>query len=118
MTNSQSYALPGCRIDHSRIIKVVSDICGVKHELICTKSQKREISECRGMAIYLIRKLLNYSQVQTGIIFPTDHSNVAYWQKKTISLASIDPVHRDRFIKSCRSLGVKSEKINDFLKEK
>lgn len=63
-------------LTHEKIIGTVSSYFGIKAEDILGKSQKKEISLPRQIAMYLCRKRLTLPFVKIGDIFSRDHSTV------------------------------------------
>jgi chromosomal replication initiator protein len=93
-------------LTHEMIIAVVADHLGVPSSKMLSSTRKHDIVLARQAAMYLCRKLLNYSFPHIGSIFGgKDHSTVMYACRKMESLRDEKPEIRhqlDTLSKKCR----------------
>ncbi len=79
-------------LSSDKILISVAEVFGIKKEDLLSKSQARETSLPRQIAMYLLRKELKLPYMKIGDIFHRDHSTVMTSIKQiTASLTSQDP---------------------------
>ena len=74
----------------SNILQAVAGEYGVTVDEIISRSRLRDIAEARQMAMYLIRKVLDYTPGRIGEAIGRNRVTVIYAIQKIAGLASVD----------------------------
>ena len=97
------------RNEKSEIDFIIESTCkffGISKEEILSSSRKKEVTESRQIAMYLIRKFIKKSFKEIGMLFKREHSTVIYNIKSLEKKLYTDP-----------SIRIKIEHISNQIKE-
>lgn len=76
---------------YSAIVGLVSNAFGVSQNNILSTSRRKDFVMPRHVAMYLLRKVYNYSYPQIAMVFNRDHTSVMHAEKRISEYASKDP---------------------------
>lgn len=105
------YTYPGIEITKDQVIEVVSKVHRVLPELITSKTRVREVVEARQHVIVICRMFLRLTLTMTGVVVMRDHSTVSVSLESFKSLIRWEKEYLNKFIESCRILGITDEEI-------
>lgn len=116
-TEISAYAIPGIRIDYTPelIVSATAKAFGKEAHIIYSKTNRREITEPRMVAMFLIRSWLGYSLAKTGFVFKKDHSTVIHSVNTISGLLKVDKEIRRKFIQIAHELHINSDVINHLI---
>jgi chromosomal replication initiator protein len=72
------------KITHKKVIQTVVEHYGLKEGDVFKKLRKKEYVEIRGIVVYLLRELCQYSYSHIGEIFNKDHTTVLHAYQKIV----------------------------------
>lgn len=94
---------------YSAIINIVSDAFGVSQKNILSYSRRKDFVMPRHVAMYLLRKVCNYSYPRIGMMFNRDHTSVIHAEKRVKEFASSDVQFRSELDALEKDLAIKND---------
>lgn len=105
-------------LNHEKIIAAVCREYGVsEREVLVSRVRNADVVAARHMAAFIVEYLTEFTSSEVAWMFSfRDHSMLTYIRGKVLDRHETDRRYRETFNKVCRSLGLSSEYIVEFIR--